>query len=133
MKQFTLAQHSHYVFTPKMLTQCVFNLLNYPKDNFQSACVNELTNTFSRRLVDDTSVQKCNEIIRGQFEYSTEIDRDSNYFIPSGPKSLSFVCVAAEEWNESVNRNVAVCCKNQFINLNSSRETIKVKQIYRLR
>lgn len=99
-----------------MLTQCIFNLLNYPKDDFQKACITELTNTFCNRLVKDNSVQEFNEIIMGQFKYSSDNnDGRTSYFVPSGPKSSSFVCMIEEEWHEIVTRNVAVCCKNCLI------------------
>lgn len=93
-----------------MLTQCIFNLLNYPKDDFQTACINELCNTFCNRLVNENSVQQFDEITRGQFRYTPEIEGHNSYFVPSGPKTSSFVCMMEEEWNEIVNRNVAVCC-----------------------
>ncbi len=94
-----------------MLTQCIVNLLNYPKEDFRKACVTELTNTFCNRLVNDNDVQQFNEIIRGQFHSSPELDGQISYFVPSGPKSSSFACMAEEEWSEIVTRNVAVCCK----------------------
>lgn len=95
-----------------MLTQCIFNLLNYPKDDFQKACIIELTNTFSNRLVKENSVQEFNQIILEQFQYPPDKDGRNSYFVPSGPKSSSFVCMNEEEWKEIVTRNVAVCCNN---------------------
>lgn len=108
--RFTLSQYGHYVFTPKMLTQCIVNLLNYPKEDFRKACITELTNTFCNRLVNENDVQQFNEIVRGQFQPSPEMVGQVTYFVPSGPKSSSFVCMPEEEWNEIVTRNVAVCC-----------------------
>lgn len=100
-----------------MLTQCIFNLLNYPKDDFQKACISELTNTFCNRLVKENSVREFNEIILGQFKHSPDKDGRTSYFVPSGPKTSSFVCMIEEEWNEIVNRNVAVCCNNYLISV----------------
>lgn len=93
-----------------MLTQCIVNLLNYPKEDFRKACITELTTTFCNRLVTEKDVQKFNDIIRGPLQHSPEVDGQNSYFVPSGPKSASFVCMAEEEWNEIVTRNVAVCC-----------------------
>lgn len=93
-----------------MLTQCIVNLLNYPKEDFRKACITELTNTFCNRLVDENGVQQFNEIIRGQFQQSSEIDGQISYFVPSGPKSSSFVYTLEEEWKEIVAKNMTVCC-----------------------
>lgn len=95
-----------------MLTQCIFSLLNYPKDDFQKACITGLTNTFCNRLVNDNSAQQFDDITRGQFNHSPAVDNNSCYFVPSGPKSSSFVCMADEEWNEIVTRHVAICCSD---------------------
>lgn len=91
-----------------MLTQCIVNLLNYPKEDFRTACITELTNTFRHRLVDADGSQQFDEIIRSQFRHS---DGQSSYFAPTGPKSSSFVSMTEEEWTEIVSRNLAVCCK----------------------
>lgn len=110
-ERFTVSQYGHYVFTPKMLTQCIVNLINYPKEDFRKACITELTNTFCNRLVDDIGSQQFNEIVRGQFQQSPAgVDDQISYFVPSGPKSSTFVCMPEEEWNEIVTRNLAVCC-----------------------
>ncbi|KAJ6628053.1 Cytoplasmic dynein 2 heavy chain 1, partial [Pseudolycoriella hygida] len=114
-ERFTLSQCGHYAFTPKMLTQCIVNLLNYPKEDFRKACVAELTTTFRNRLVNENSVQQFNDIIRGQFTQSAGVDSLNSYFVPSGPKSLSYVCMPEEEWNEIVTRNVAICCSDDVL------------------
>lgn len=107
-ERFTSSQCGHYVFTPKMLTQSIVNLANYPKEDFGKALITELTNTFCNRLVNESDVQQFNEIVRGQFQRS--VANEISYFVPSGPKSTSFALTAEEEWNEIVTRNVTVCC-----------------------
>lgn len=91
-----------------MLTQCIFNLMNYPKDDLRKGCIAVLTNAFRNRLVNETDVQHFNEIIRGQFQQSVDVEK--SYFVPSGPRSSSFSCMVENEWKEIVTRNVTVCC-----------------------
>lgn len=93
-----------------MLTQFIVNLANYPKEYFGKALITELNNTFCNRLVNENDVQQFNEIVRGQLLKSVNVDDSVSYFVPSGPKSTSFVQMTEEEWNDIVTRNVAVCC-----------------------
>ena len=90
VKQFTVDDHSHYVFTPRDLTTWVLALLRYPlsdqsesQDQVLEAWSYEAKRLFRDRLIGDKAISQFDSILNSvlQSDWSTDmsiLDRGDN-------------------------------------------------------
>lgn len=108
---FTKAQQIHYAFSPKMITNVIYGLMNYSGQDFSQAFYNEMVCVFRNRLMHATSLEMFDDIWQenGQKLISNAISNHAQYFAPTGAKMTDLQLVDSNEWQQIIQRNITTC------------------------
>lgn len=106
---FTTEMSPHYIFTPKMITKWISQLINYPEDCLQQAVNYEARNIFRNRLISEQDLVKFDDILGSILSHLFKSDQSTYFFTPERTKSSHLQYTADEVWIDVVQKNVSIC------------------------
>lgn len=109
---FTSDVSPHYIFTPKMITKWISQLINYPEDCLQQAVIYEARNIFRNRLISEQDLLKFDDIFGSILSHLFKSDQSSYYFTPERTKSSFLQYITDDVWKDVVQKNISICGTN---------------------
>lgn len=106
---FTSDISSHYIFTPKMITKWITQLVNYPDDCLQQAVNYEAKNIFRNRLISEQDLLKFDDIFASILSHLFKSDKSTYFFTPERTKSSFLQYTTDEIWRDVVQKNISIC------------------------
>ena len=94
-----------------MVTNWIYNLINYPDDYLPQATIYEARKIFRDRLCTEIEAKTFDDILITQMRYVFNLSDDIHFFVPHSSKSSTLQYTTCDQWTTIVEKNISICSK----------------------